>query len=108
MAQTVLASRQSPNQNVQLRSESTSFSLSTTDEHKYIRYTGASGINVTVPDTLAVGSVVTIRQAGAGVVTLVAGSGVTLNGNLKTAGQHSNIQIIKISAGVYDVIGGVE
>jgi hypothetical protein len=90
-----------------IRTEADRFTLSATDKDKYIRYTGAGNITVTVPDTLATNDVVTIRQAGDGVITLDEDAGVTLNGELKSAGIHSTLQIIKIDDGEYDVIGGV-
>jgi hypothetical protein len=90
-----------------IRTESSTFTLSASDKDKYIRYTGAGNITVTVPDTLATNDVVTIRQAGDGVITLDNDTGVTLNGELKSAGIHSTLQIIKIDDGEYDVIGGV-
>ena len=80
-------------------------------EGDYYRSTGASDVNATVPPNASVaypvGTVITIRQAGNGVVTLVAGSGVTLNGDLKTAGQNKNISAVKLDANLWDIVGGV-
>ena len=76
-----------------------------------MRYTNAAAVTATVPPNASVafntGTVITMRQAGAGQVTLAAGAGVTLNGDLKTAAQHASIQIIKVGADVWDVTGGV-
>ena len=89
----------------------TTDTLVLTDDGKYLRYTNAAAVTATVPPNASVafitGTVITMRQAGAGQVTLAAGAGVTLNGDLKTAAQHASIQIIKVDADVWDVIGGV-
>jgi len=81
------------------------------DDGKYLRYTNAAAVTATVPPNASVafptGTVITMRQAGAGQVTLSAGAGVTLNGNLKTAEQHASIQIMKVDTDVWDVTGGV-
>ena len=90
------------------KSASWTFSLA---EGDYYRSTGASDVNATVPPNASVaypvGTVITIRQAGNGVVTLVAGSGVTLNGDLKTAGQDKNISAVKLDTNLWDIVGGV-
>ena len=89
----------------------TTDTLVLTDDDKYLRCTNAAAVTETVPPNSSVafnvGSVITIRQAGAGQVTLAEGVGVTLNGNLKTAEQHASIQIMKVDTNVWDVIGGV-
>ena len=89
----------------------TTDTLVLTDDGKYLRYTNAAAVTATVPPNASVafitGTVITMRQAGAGQVTLAAGAGVTLNGDLKTAAQHASIQIIKVDTDVWDVIGGV-
>lgn len=90
-----------------IRTEAGAFTLSATDKDKYIRYTGADNRTISVPNTLAITDVVTIRQAAAGIITLAPDSDETLNGDLKTAGIHSGLQIIKIADKTYDVIGGV-
>lgn len=56
---------------------------------------------VTTAQTLPI----SIRQAGAGTTTLVAGAGVTLNGTLAFTAQHQTKTIVPLSSGVYDVVG---
>lgn len=94
-----------------LVTETTNFTLELTDAGKYIRYNSASEANCTVPPNSSVAfpvnTMIMIRQAGAGVLAMAAGSGVTLNGALNTPGQHKNITLIKIDTNVWDVIGGV-
>jgi len=57
-----------------------------------------------------VGTVITIEQAGAGVVTISPAAGVTLNaylGGLNTAGQYAGVQLIQVATDVWTVFGGV-
>lgn len=88
------------------------FTLVLAEAGAYIRSTASGAITCTVPTNsgveIPVKSVITIRQAGTGVVTIAAASGVTLNGGLKTGGQHKSLQLIKIDINVWDVEGGVE
>ena len=92
---------------ISYRTEPSTFTLSVVDAYVKIRYTGAADITVTVPNTLPDNSFILIRQAGAGVVTLVNDAGVVLNGALKTNGQHTSILIEKVSANLFDITGGV-
>jgi hypothetical protein len=75
--------------------------------NKYIPCSHSTGFNVTVnASVFSAGNVIAIEQTGAGVITLVAGSGMTLNGGLKTWGQYSVLYIFFKSATVATVIGG--
>ena len=82
-----------------------------TDAGYYLRYTGATNgyMNFDTTNTalFATGTVITLRQAGAGTITIGADYGITINGNASTAGQHTAIQCVKVSDTVWDVIGGV-
>jgi hypothetical protein len=90
----------------------TTYTLVLADAGKYIRMNNASAITLTVPINnsvaFAMGTVITVIQTGNGVVT-VAGSEVTFNRltGLKTFGQYSAIQLIKVDTDTWDVIGGV-
>ncbi len=90
----------------------TTYTLILSDSNKYLRMNNAAAIALTVPTNASVafptGTVITVIQIGAGVVT-VGGSGVTLNtfGGLKTAGQYAALQIVKVATDTWDVIGGV-
>jgi len=93
-----------------LQFESGSFTIPIdTATQLVIRYTGADNITVTLPNTLITGKVYTIIQAGAGVVTLVGDTGVTVNSfqGLKTAGQYALIQFWKSGDNLIDTSGGV-
>jgi hypothetical protein len=90
------------------RFESAAFTISDADKNGYIRYTGATDISVTYPNSISVEAVTTFFQAGAGIITLVGDTGVVLNGNVKTAGQNTAMQTKKVADNLVDVIGGVE
>jgi len=92
---------------VSIRQEPGTFIVGVADGNKYIRYTGATDITVTVPNSMLTGQPITFWQAGAGKITLAGDTGVILNGNLSTAGQYTAIQIIKVADNLFDVIGGV-
>ncbi|MDR7101461.1 hypothetical protein [Croceicoccus sp. BE223] len=84
--------------------------------NKYKRATNAGGCLITVPPdsdvAFAIDTVVTFRAATAGLVSLVAGGGVTLNrpggsgGSLNFAEEGATVQIKKVGANAWDVIGG--
>jgi len=90
----------------------TTYTLVIGDAGKYIRMNNANAITLTVPLNNSVefptGTVITIIQIGAGVIT-VGGASVTFNKfkGLKTAGQYAAIQLIKVDTNTWDVIGGV-
>jgi len=92
-------------------SKTAGFNLETADAGKYLRYDSVNEGTCTVPpySTLQIpaNTVITIRQAGAGILTMQGGSGVTLNGDLKTGGQHKSLQLIYLGNDVWDVVGGV-
>ena len=95
---------------VEITSKSAAWTLSLA-EGDYYRFTGASDVNATVPQNSSVaypvGTVITILQAGAGTVTANPASGVTVNGDRKTADQNKAIQLVKIDTNIWDCIGGV-
>lgn len=82
------------------------------DKGKVIRMNAAAANTVTVPPNSSVafpvGSQVVVRQVGAGETSLVAGSGVTLNGELGVSGQNEAVAIHKVGTDEWDVYGGGE
>lgn len=81
--------------------------LTAASASKYIPVNSATAINITIdPNVFAQNDQFVIEQTGAGVVTLVAGSGMTLNGNLNSMGQYYILTIFFKSATVATVIGG--
>lgn len=83
----------------------TSYTLQTADNDgkSYVRMTNASANTVTV--TTALTKPVSISQRGAGTTTLVADTGVTLNGTLAFSAEGQTKTVIPLGSGVYDVVG---
>ena len=83
----------------------TSYTLLTADNDgkTILRMTSASANTVTIPSSLTLP--ISIRQAGTGTTTLVADSGVTLNGTLAFTAQHQTKTVIPLGSGIYDVVG---
>lgn len=73
------------------------------DGKTYLRMNNAASNTATI--TTAQTKPISIRQAGAGVTTLVAGSGVTLNGTLAFTAQHQTKTVVPLGSGIYDVVG---
>jgi len=87
------------------------YTLAAADANKYKRVTAAC--TVTVPPASSVnfpfGTEIHLRQAGAGAITLAAGTGVTLNGvdgfDLATEKHGATITLKKVDADTWDVFG---
>jgi hypothetical protein len=88
------------------------FTLALADTNREDRFTSATAQMVTIPthasEAFPNGYWRVIRQAGAGQITVTGASGVTVNGNTKTADQHTAIMVKKISDNIWDCYGGVE
>jgi hypothetical protein len=83
--------------------------LTAADAGQWLEVTSASAVTLTVPSTLPLGvrySVI-VCQAGAGQVTLAAGSGTTLAtaSSLTTRTQGSVVALSAVGAGAYQVYG---
>ena len=92
----------------------TAYTLVLSDAGKFIRLANANPITVTVPPDASVafpiGSFVEIEQAGAGIITVAEGSGVTINSKDdgdETDGQHSTVRLVKVASDTWTLIGGV-
>jgi len=90
----------------------TTYTLVLADAGKTVDLNNASSISMTVPPNSGVAFPVGVRidlvQSGAGQVTVVAGSGVTINskaGNLKIKGQWSAATLIQRSANSWVLVG---
>ena len=93
-----------PTINTQTVTAYTVGTVSTDNDCKTIlRMDNASANTATI--TTAQTKPISIRQAGTGITTLVAGSGVTLNGTLAFTAQHQTKTIYRVSSGIYDVVG---
>lgn len=87
---------------------STSQTLSGTDAGKYFRHTGASNIELSVPESLAWGNgeSIEVRRSAAGNVKIVGATGnVIINpAEPATTSLHDTIKLIKVSSLEYDAI----
>ena len=99
--------------NVVLNSQTgTTYTLASTDSAKLVSLSNASAITLTVPPNSTwaapVGTQVILYQAGAGQVTVAAGSGVTIRSNgakLKLNGQYAVASLIKIATDEWILAG---
>lgn len=92
----------------------TSYTAVLGDAGGYIQFTNGSAIAFTIPANASVafatGTVITVEQNGAGVVTLTPDTGVTLRSRgslLATAGQYAVCQVKKVATNTWTVIGDV-
>ncbi len=97
---------------VAVSAQTAAYTLVLSDAGKAVEVTSATAVNVTVPpNTTAafpIGTVIEISQLGAGQITLVAGSGVTLSSAgalLKTRVQYSALSIRKRGTDLWLVVG---
>lgn len=94
-----------------------SFTLALTDAVGYLRVTSATAVNCTVPTNASVafpiGTVIQIRQSGAGQVTIVPATGspgVTVNTpeTLKLRKNGSTVFLLKVDTNTWDLTGDLE
>ncbi len=93
-----------------INTQTSTYTLTATDNGKVITMNSASGITLAVPTGLPVGYNTTIISLGTGLVGISAASGVTLNsfeGKLRIAGQHAAASIISYSTNIFNVAGGL-
>lgn len=96
---------------VQPNAQTASYTLQFTDSNKMIEITSASANNLTVPLNAtvpyAIGTQMTILQAGTGQTTIVATGGVTINATpgLKLRTQWSSATLIKRATNTWVAIG---
>lgn len=90
----------------------TSYTAVLADANKYLWFSDGAAIAFTIPPhadvAFPVDTVITVEQSGAGQVTLTPGAGVTLRsrgGALKTAGQFAVVQLKKLAANTWTVLG---
>ena len=89
---------------------STSRTLSDSDNGKVIFMTNVANITVTLPSSLSDGFNCTLAQGGAGQISVVAGSGVTLygyNAFNTTAGQYAVLNIVPVASDAYAIEGDI-
>lgn len=85
----------------------TSYTLAVTDAGKLVTLNNAAAVTVSLPQdstaNLPVGSVTRIYNLGAGVVTVQAGAGATLQGGSVTVAQYDACNVTKLSANTYGI-----
>ena len=88
--------------------DTTNRDLVLTDSSKYIRMTSADAKTIAVPPqsdvAWATGTVITIRNAGAGALTFVEGSGVAISPDDLELDENDTTQLVRVSEDVWDVI----
>jgi hypothetical protein len=98
--------------NLTLDRKTASYTLVSGDNNKLIEYNSATPVNNTINSgVFTAGNQILVSQYGAGQVTFVAGSGVTLrspSGKLKLTGQYSLATIICISATEFYISGDLK
>jgi hypothetical protein len=80
------------------------------DNGRVVRVTSATAVNVTLSN-LAAGTAITFTQAGAGKVTFVGDTGVTVSnrqGFTRTPGQHAIVTAIQVAANAWVISGDLE
>ena len=92
----------------------TSYTLVAGDATKYLRFTNASAVTVTVPENssvaFAIGTEICIRQVGAGKVTLAGAGSVTVNSpeTLSIEKQNATATLIKVGPDSWELDGRLE
>jgi hypothetical protein len=83
----------------------TTYTLLATDQTKIVRATNASAKTFTVPPTsgFLIGASIIIRNASATDITIVAGTGVTLNGSDLTISQNNSLTVTPRATDNWDI-----
>jgi hypothetical protein len=96
-------------------STATTYSATTADINKILRFTSASNVTLTfsTATALVAGEFVDVLRDGAGTVTITAGAGVTIYGrgtaatNYAISSQYDMASVVCIDTNSYRVIGNV-
>lgn len=90
----------------------TTYTLGEDDGGCYLAFSNGSAVSLTIPPDAAVryrdGTVIQLEQAGAGQVTVLAGSGVTLHASsshVASAAQYAVMTLTKRSANLWTLSG---
>jgi hypothetical protein len=92
-------------------SQTANYTLTLSDANTIMQVTSSAAVTVTIPTDASVdfpvGTQILIAQMGAGVVTVAAAPGTTVNGKngAKTSGQYAVISIVKVAANSWLVAG---
>jgi hypothetical protein len=91
----------------------TTYTFALIDDASYLRFSNASPVTATVPPhssvAFGVGATITVEQSGAGLLTIAAGAGVTVNTQttLKMAGQYAVASLICVATDVWTLAGNL-
>lgn len=98
--------------NMPIAEQTGNYVAAVSDANTYIRFASATDLSFTIPANLdapiAIGSVISFEQSGAGTVTLVPAAGVTLNsygGALGDLGQYAVVWLRKVDTDAWTVWG---
>ena len=87
----------------------TTFTPSAVNVGEWNRVITATTCTITIESNALAGTqandILYFRQSNTGTIALVAGSGVTLNGNLTTASQYEAKALIQVAENVWDIVG---
>lgn len=105
-----------PDQLELITDATTARTLQALDAGNYLRFTNGSAINLTVPADAVldfpIDTNIHIRQAGAGTITFVEDTDITINapanGSLVSAGQGATLALKKVAANTWDLVGHTE
>ncbi len=99
---------------MQINPQAGSYTLILGDAGRVVRITSASAHNLTVPANATVafpiGTIIEIRQAGAGQTTIVPATGVTINsegGMRRIATQFRSVTLLKVASDTWDLDGSL-
>lgn len=85
-----------------------SYTLRNIESGMVFTFNSVTDVTLTVPAGLPIGTNISIYQLGAGVVTIIPGTGVTLNHRLnfrRTAGLHAGVGVLSTAQDVYHLTG---
>jgi hypothetical protein len=92
----------------------TAYTLVAADNGKVVSMNNAAGNTLTIPTNASVafpvGTLITVRQAGAGQTNIIAAGGVTLNargGLTHLAGQFAYAMLFKVATDTWDLSGDI-
>lgn len=89
----------------------TAYTIDADDEYSVVRFTNTGNVSVTVPanadDALPIGYTCHLHYEGTGTLTVVEGTGVTVNSSksLLTAAQYSALSLIKVASDQWLLVG---
>lgn len=93
-------------------SKTASYSLASADRGTFIEFSAASALTLTVPTgALSKGEWVSLRQTGAGTLTVAAGTGVTIDppdgDTFSLSGQYAPATLLCVGADIYALFGAL-